>query len=391
MEDGPCCRPRLGRWPRRSEERGRRNRRRSVKPTTFLTLALSWALAPASGWALQDPPPDTLVTVEVRVVDVLSREPLSRVEVRARELGMQAFTDAAGRVTIPEIPVGAYFLEFERDGYEGAAGVVQLQQSGEVLVELLAQGGGEAAAGEPRSGTGGRSVLAGRVVDAASGEPLDGARVNLPGLARSVETDEEGRFVLSRLLPGEHAMEISRLGYATRWESAELGADQRVEVEVALSTEPIELEPIEVRVEPRVQRLELAGFYQRRMLGFGQFLAQEQIEASPGADVSDLFTNFSGIRWVDSGGFPRTYHIALTRPQASSFIARTQRTCFPAVWIDDVQLTQGGSEPADLNRRLTPEQVAGIEVYSGAGQVPTRYGGTGRACGVILIWTRGGP
>jgi hypothetical protein len=353
-------------------------------------LLLTFLLLPQQGRALQDPPPPPPpVTVEIQVVDFLSRTPLAQVELRVRELGLQAFTNEEGKLTIPEVPVGAYFFEFQKEGYEGVAGVVQLQQSGEILVELLPEGL-QAPEVAPAAGTGGGpSVLAGRVVDATSDRPLEGVQVNLPGVARSTVTDEAGRFSFPSLEPGAHAMEVSRIGYGTRWESTEVLPDKRVEVLLSLSTEPIELDPIEVSVESQIERLELAGFYNRRMMGFGQFMAQEEIEATPAGETSDLFNSFSGIRYVASGSQPSTYFISLTRPQAPSFIARTQGNCFPAVWIDDIQISQGGEEPARLNWRLTPEQVAGIEVYEGAGQVPSRYTGTGRACGVILIWTRG--
>lgn len=233
------------------------------------------------------------------------------------------------------------------------------------------------------------AAIVGRVIDADTGVPVEGAWVDFLTNNSSGVTDAQGVFRIHGVSPGDYVVKLHRMGYEKREESLSVGSGQRIEIQVELGIKPVALAPMEVIVERRVRRLELAGFYSRRMLTAGQFLAQEEIEERTVADVTDLFTAFSGVRFVYQKRHDRTPMITLGRSQASNSIAIQQGMCFPAVWIDDVQITEGGREPAELNRRLNPETVAGIEVYKGPAEAPARYSGTGRACGVILIWTRG--
>ena len=55
-------------------------------------------------------------------------------------------------------------------------------------------------------------VVAGTVSNAATGNLLEGARVTIPALGRSVFADETGRYVLTGLPPGTHELEVSYIG-----------------------------------------------------------------------------------------------------------------------------------------------------------------------------------
>ncbi len=64
------------------------------------------------------------------------------------------------------------------------------------------------------------------------------------------------------------------------------------------------------------------------------------------------------------------------------WMRRSGGRCPPAVYIDGALLGD-----ADIDFRLAPEYVAGIEVYKGPAEVPQEFSGAGLACGVIVIWT----
>ena len=204
-------------------------------------------------------------------------------------------------------------------------------------------------------------------------------------------TDSQGHFVFSGMAQGEYTLSFTRLGYASREEIVEIGTAQRLEVSLALATEPIELEPIEVEVGKRSVRLELSGFYERREFGHGQFLSVDQIERRTIPKATELFNDFRGMRFINHQAEDGLVEeaVAFTRGQGVTGFSGDKRICYPAVYVDDFPISTGGSEPALINRRLTPEDIAGIEVYTSAAQVPVKYSGTGRACGLVLIWTRG--
>jgi hypothetical protein len=37
---------------------------------------------------------------------------------------------------------------------------------------------------------------------------------------------------------------------------------------------------------------------------------------------------------------------------------------------------------------VLPDQVAGIELYTGPATVPPEFNATGSACGVVAVWTK---
>jgi len=58
------------------------------------------------------------------------------------------------------------------------------------------------------------------------------------------------------------------------------------------------------------------------------------------------------------------------------------RGCSPLIFVDGVGLGRG----IDLDALMTPDQVEGMEVYTGGVQIPRQYSQTGAACGAIVIW-----
>lgn len=79
---------------------------------------------------------------------------------------------------------------------------------------LVAQDAPPAAAPAQAAGP---ATVAGRVVDATTGQGVPGAAVYLPEIRRGAITDESGGFVLERMPEGEFQWRITRVGYAT-WE-----------------------------------------------------------------------------------------------------------------------------------------------------------------------------
>src|SRR5688500_11629406 len=60
--------------------------------------------------------------------------------------------------------------------------------------------------------TAGTGVISGNVSNRATGNMLEGARIHLPALGRTVFTDNTGTFVLTNLPPGTHEMVVSYIG-----------------------------------------------------------------------------------------------------------------------------------------------------------------------------------
>jgi len=224
------------------------------------------------------------------------------------------------------------------------------------------------------------SRIAGRVSDQGSGEPLEGVEVAIEGAAASQVCDAEGRFAFPRVGAGTYTLSFSRLGYGSRSEPITVGPGQVLSLEIRMGVEPIRIEPIAVSVESKSLVLDLAGFYGRRDATSGIFITQEQIEARNPIQLTDMFVSLPGVR-VSGSGIERS--VALRLGLQTTF---KHNVCPPLVILDGMPVQAPG--PGDLDRLVSPWQIAGIEVYGSAAKLPLEFHGPGSGCGVIVIWTR---
>ncbi len=113
--------------------------------------------------------------------------------------------------------------------------------------------------------------IAGRLVDASTGAPIEAAVVAIPALDLSTLSDASGAFRLARIPAGAHTFEIRHIAYGTR--ISEVRVRGGGPLSLALRLEPIvlDVDPLEVEVEWRPAYLEQVGFYDRKAKGIGEF------------------------------------------------------------------------------------------------------------------------
>src|ERR1041385_7575660 len=86
----------------------------------------------------------------------------------------------------------------------------------------------------------GVATVTGRITHAQAGTPVVHARVDLD--ARLVaETDQDGRYVLRGVSPGEHMLHVARLGFAAATRAVTVGVGATT-VDVALAPVPVVLD-----------------------------------------------------------------------------------------------------------------------------------------------------
>lgn len=81
--------------------------------------------------------------------------------------------------------------------------------------------------------------VTGRVIDAASQQPLVGATVTVA--ERGAITANDGRFSITGVRPGSHTLRVTLIGYADGSRSVDVVAGRSVSVEVGLTAEAVEL------------------------------------------------------------------------------------------------------------------------------------------------------
>ncbi|HUF49549.1 MAG TPA: carboxypeptidase-like regulatory domain-containing protein [Longimicrobiales bacterium] len=138
----------------------------------------------------------------------------------------------------------------------------------------------------------------GRVLDAETGSPIGGARVELlRGAARALETisDSAGRFVLVLRASGEYRLQASFLGYRSApTEPFQVGAREQVIADIRMARAVIPLEALTIvarRADPRHEATE-EGLYARRLnlppIGTARVLLPLDGEMANARDARDV-------------------------------------------------------------------------------------------------------
>ena len=213
-------------------------------------------------------------------------------------------------------------------------------------------------------------VLTGRVVDAMSRRPVEGASVALEDGSR-VLTNGRGYFSLGERPWGVYSLEVSGLGYATREVPVRVSGDFSQMAEVLLSAQPLEIEGVFVSALPRRSSRDLDGMVRRMNSGFGSFLTREVLERRPMARLFDFLREIPGVRG-DQRGFDAT------------MVVRGQR-CSPHVYVDGVPF------PIWDENTFVSQDLEAIEVYVGYAGIPAELmppSTLGRPCAVVAVWTR---
>jgi Carboxypeptidase regulatory-like domain len=248
-----------------------------------------------------------------------------------------------------------------------------------VVAATLAIGGGSANAVAQRgSATPQRAVgVVDGVVTDTGLAPVADAIVTIVGQELRVVTGANGRFRIVSVPAGPYALLLRRIGYEPTTARIVVAEHDTLRLSFALQPATATLDTVTVAarsVSPR-----LAEFYERRKVGPGQFLTQDEIEKQNAVRASDLFGRFLGLR-LNPGG-----SAAFSTRGGPAGPGRDSRSCPITTIVDGIQ------RDTNLTRLPSPKEIAAIEFYAGPSQIPLQYKSTsGTWCGLILIWTRDG-
>jgi hypothetical protein len=229
-----------------------------------------------------------------------------------------------------------------------------------------------------------QSVLQGVVTDSASGEPLEGVTVTLNDSLRTV-TDAEGKYQLAEVAwrAARNHIEFRRLGYRPGTLDARINtSDREVVLNVSLPRLAVRMTEVVVAGERISVPARLAGFYERREIGIGEFLTEKDWEDLPEFKVEHVLNRMPGVtvdRW---------------RVLMANAPWNCRRNGISArIWVDGVSVHQ------EFIQDMNIDDVAAIEVYRRIADIPLQFnssadqGGefpnlTSAACGVVVIWTK---
>lgn len=221
--------------------------------------------------------------------------------------------------------------------------------------------------------------IPGVVVDVSTGRGIPDVLLRLEGTDVSAATDEAGRFVLRGVPPGRWILQVDHLAYGRhRHEiAAELGL--RVDLQVRLAPEAIEIEPLVVEVTSLRQQMARAKGSSLNVV------ERDQIERALGTSkhLGDLIRQtIPGIRVRQTNNLAGTNVCLEFRGAATISLLETRPCSHPMVLLDGVTV----SDPNYLYGTVGLSNIERIEVIP-PGEAGARYG-TGSLYGVILIETR---
>jgi hypothetical protein len=219
------------------------------------------------------------------------------------------------------------------------------------------------------------AVLVGLVRDSA-GHPIPGVEVVLQGAAPAyTRTNDSGGFRLPGLPPGETSVTARRLGFAPATVSMKLRSGRTDSLVLSLTTVIASLEGmlIEEDYDARSHRI-LAGFWDRRSKGFGNFVTRDEIEKREPHDFVDI------ARMVPSV----TVQLRNGRKVIRFNRGSTRGDCPPQYWVDGMRIESASPD------EFAPQDVEAVELYSGPSTIPPQFTSRFNAltCGAIVIWTR---
>lgn len=224
------------------------------------------------------------------------------------------------------------------------------------------------------------AAIAGRVVDADAGTPIPDAAVRLRGTRWETGTDERGRFTFDGVPVGSYLLVVEHLAYEAVRDSVTLDEpDIAYEVEVQLSTEAIQLEPVVVEAMRSTPMAEVHDRLERMdRLGLGELFDRQAIEASGVSRVSHLVGLTPGARLQPVPG----------RVGSSQLRLHPRNDCPPSYYVDGFQMDIVDESVDDF---VPLDAVETLEVYRRSSMLPGEFADEqAQYCGAVVISTKRG-
>jgi hypothetical protein len=233
------------------------------------------------------------------------------------------------------------------------------------------------------------------VLDAESEQPVEGVEVVLVGEGTEIrrETDNSGVFMFPRVPRGAYELVVQHLAYGTRSQRIDVVGSERVDLQLRLTMEPIELEPLVASVRRRYLSPRMLEFYERMDQGLGYYITRADIEARKPGRITHMIADAPGVHLIQGGASSLSRRLHFRRH--NRWEAGRSVPCWPSIYVDGRRVQNGGVETAgrpvsevNIDDLVLPADIEGVEVYDGAGGLPPRFGGSFGGCGVIAIWSR---
>jgi hypothetical protein len=224
-----------------------------------------------------------------------------------------------------------------------------------------------------------RLAVRGTVIDTDTRVGIEGVALVVAGTDVSAVTDANGVFVLRGMTQGRWTLTARRLGYGERSYDFVLADDADISIEIRMSQEAVQLDPVVVETITQQQRADLARGTSRNVVD------RPQIEAALGIsrNLGDLIRQtVPGIRLRQSNNVAGSDVCLEFRGAAEISLMERGNCNHPLLIIDGAPV----SNPNFVYGTIGLNNIQKIEVIP-PGEAGARYG-SGSLYGVLVIDTR---
>jgi hypothetical protein len=189
------------------------------------------------------------------------------------------------------------------------------------------------------------------------------------GTHRFEVTDSTGAFAVSDLPSGDQTVRIL-YGDSLSYEKVfHLTRGKTLVLAVLLDARALDLTPVVVEARSLLADLSLAGFYERRRAGSGRFYTYDQLEQAVPRSLRVLL-------------FEAGVTVQCVRVRCVPTAVSGSRACVLSLYVDGVPIQ------AEEVESFHPDELAGVEVYRRAVDIPLQFRRRYDDCGAILMWRR---
>lgn len=304
-------------------------------------------------------------TVELSWLDLVNTGTKLSANVTQRRWKNEAQSDARGDYAICGVPTETQ-SRLRASYLKNATGMLDLPSSIERVRRHDLVVPGIAASDTTLRGT-----ISGTVSD-DNAKPLAGVRVILDE-ATEVRTGPDGRFAIASAAAGSRQLDFAAVGMTPVSMIVDVMVNQPAFATATLRTVS-NLEAMRVTATGSMRRA-AQQFMERRKIGFGSFVDSTTIGSR--GTVAGVFYGMPGVTVQRQPGSSNARLFALYLPSTGT------GQCAATLFFDGVL-----QQDQEILSTISPDEIAGIEVYQQRLTVPTEFLNKNPLCGVVVMWTK---
>jgi outer membrane receptor protein involved in Fe transport len=188
----------------------------------------------------------------------------------------------------------------------------------------------------------------GRIIDAATGQPLPGANVSIVNTFLGAGSDSDGRYQIANLAPGEYSLKAGYIGYRAETVAVRVNVGRAVTVDFALKQTPLIGEQVVVTGSRQPENLASAAgsihvIGKDEMARRGSYRVDEALVSVPGITMVGDNVNIRGGSGYNRLGGSRTLVLLDEVPMLTSDLGEANWSLLPITEVEHIEVSKGAA------------------------------------------------